>query len=129
MSWPRRIQDGGGLRSQFHHLVDIVPTLLEAAGLPVPKIVNGVDQQPMDGVSMVYTFDDADAPEARTTQYFEIMGTRGIYHDGWMACTYHDKVQWAPSPPHPFEDDRWESMTSMRISVRRTIWPQRSRSG
>ncbi|OOK77465.1 sulfatase family protein [Mycobacterium kansasii] len=109
VTWPQRINDGGGLRSQFHHVIDIAPTILEAAGIPAPVVVNGVPQQPHDGISLAYTFDDAAAPDRRRTQYFEIKGIRGIYHDDWMACTYHGKIQWQPGSKMPaFSDDRWE---------------------
>ncbi len=108
VSWPARIRDAGGLRSQFHHCVDIVPTILEAAGVPEPRIVNGVGQQPIEGVSMVYTFDDAAAPSRRTTQYFEIMGNRAIYHDGWVAASLR-AVPWeAFAPPGEVEESPWE---------------------
>ncbi|EUA12326.1 sulfatase family protein [Mycobacterium kansasii 732] len=109
VTWPQRINDGGGLRSQFHHVIDIAPTILEAAGIPAPVVVNGVPQQPYDGISLAYTFDDAAAQDRRRTQYFEIKGIRGIYRDDWMACTYHGKIQWQPGSKMPaFSDDRWE---------------------
>jgi arylsulfatase A-like enzyme len=85
MCWPARIKDKGGIRNQFHHVIDIVPTILEAAGLPEPVMVNGVAQRPIEGVSMAYTWDKANAPDRRTTQYFEMFGSRAIYHDGWIA--------------------------------------------
>lgn len=89
ISWPGHINDEGGIRTQFHHLIDIVPTILEVTGIPAPVMVDGVAQKPMDGVSMVYTFDkaNANAPSHRKTQYFEMFGNRAIYHDGWVACT------------------------------------------
>ena len=89
ISWPARIKDAGGIRSQFHHIIDIVPTILEAAGIKAPDMVDGIEQKPIEGVSMMYTFDkaNADAPSTRTTQYFEMAGNRGIYHDGWYANT------------------------------------------
>src|SRR5450432_3452941 len=89
ISWPARIKDAGAIRSQFHHVIDIVPTILEAAGLKAPETVNGIKQRPIEGVSMLYTFDHANAtaPSKHTTQYFEMAGNRGIYHDGWMANT------------------------------------------
>jgi arylsulfatase A-like enzyme len=108
ITWPKRIQDKGGLRSQFHHVIDIVPTIYEAAGISLPRQVNGVAQIPLDGASLVYSFHRKDAPSPRQTQYFEVMGTRGIYHNGWMASTYHNKIQWRPGPVPAFEDDRWE---------------------
>ena len=97
ISWPDRIADAGGLRSQFHHLIDIVPTVLEAAGIEAPERVNGVAQAAIEGVSMLYTFDHPDAPSTHTTQYFEILANRGIYHDGWMASCFHGRVPWVRS--------------------------------
>ncbi len=96
MSWPARIKDAGGIRSQFHHIIDIVPTILEATGIPAPVMVNGVAQKPIEGVSMAYTWDkaNADAPSARQTQYFEMFGNRGIYHEGWYACTTPPAAPW-----------------------------------
>lgn len=99
ISWPKRIKDKGGLRTQFHHVIDILPTVLETAGLPEPVKVNGFDQKPIEGVSMVYTFDDAEAPSRRTTQYFEIYARRAIYHDGWVAATTPKTAPWIPSEP------------------------------
>jgi arylsulfatase A-like enzyme len=89
ISWPGHIKDAGGIRTQFHHIIDIVPTILEAAGIKAPVIVNGIKQKPIEGVSMVYTFDskNAKAPSKRKTQYFEMFANRGIYHEGWYACT------------------------------------------
>ena len=107
ISWPRRIKDKGGLRSQFHHVIDVAPTVLEAAGLPEPTSVNGTTQRPMDGVSMVYTFDDAKATGTRTTQYFEMFGNRAIYHDGWVAATRHS-IPWVQASLPSFDQDRWE---------------------
>ncbi|MBI1816365.1 MAG: arylsulfatase [Deltaproteobacteria bacterium] len=89
MAWPARIRDKGGIRNQFHHVIDVVPTILEAVGVPEPVSVNGVAQKPIEGVSMAYTWDKANAkaPSKRTTQYFEMFGKRAIYHDGWIAST------------------------------------------
>ena len=104
IAWPARIKDAGGIRSQFHHMIDIVPTILEATGIPAPAMVNGVAQKPIEGVSMAYTWDkaNADAPSTRHTQYFEMFGNRGIYHDGWYACTTPPAAPWlmgtAPMP-------------------------------
>jgi arylsulfatase A-like enzyme len=97
ISWPKRIADAGGIRGQFHHVIDIVPTILEAAGIKAPETVDGIPQKPIEGVSMVYTFDkaNANAPSTRKTQYFEMLGLRGIYHDGWMASTTPPFVPWA----------------------------------
>ena len=96
IAWPNRIKDAGGIRSQFHHMIDIVPTILEATGIPAPVMVNGIAQKPIEGVSMAYTFDkaNADAPSKRVTQYFEMFGNRGIYHDGWYACTTPPQPPW-----------------------------------
>jgi arylsulfatase A-like enzyme len=107
--WPAGIGERGGLRHQWHHVIDVAPTILEAAGLPAPLIVDGAEQQPVDGVAMNYSFADARAADRHTTQYFEIRGSRGIYHDGWVACTVHRPTPWdlqAGEPP--FDDDRWE---------------------
>ena len=106
--WPDRIKAKGEVRSQFHHVIDIAPTALEAAGLPQPKRVDGIEQRPMDGVSMLYSATDSKAPDRRKTQYFEMFGNRGIYHDGWVACTRHS-IPWLMSAnPTPLNDDVWE---------------------
>lgn len=105
--WPKRFNGNGEVRSQFHHVVDVAPTALEAAGLPQPKVVNGVIQRPMDGVSMLYSTANASAPDRRKTQYFEMFGNRGIYHDGWVACTRHS-IPWLMVPLPPLKDDVWE---------------------
>lgn len=96
MSWPARIKDAGGLRTQFHHMIDIVPTILEATGIPAPAMVNGVAQKPIEGVSMAYSWDkaNANAPSTRHTQYFEMFGNRAIYHDGWIASTTPPAAPW-----------------------------------
>jgi arylsulfatase len=96
IAWPNRIKDTGGIRNQFHHMIDIVPTILEVTGIPAPVMVNGVAQKPIEGVSMSYTFDkaNANAPSTRRTQYFEMFGNRGIYHDGWYANTHPISPPW-----------------------------------
>jgi arylsulfatase A-like enzyme len=96
ISWPGHINDVGGVRRQFHHIIDIAPTILEAAGIPQPDTVDGIKQRPMDGVSMAYTWDkaNADAPSHRTTQYFEMLGNRAIYHEGWVAATTPATLPW-----------------------------------
>ena len=108
MNWPARIKNKGGLRSQFHHAIDIVPTILEVAGVSEPREVNGVTQKPIEGVSMVYTWDDAQAEGRRKTQYFEMFGNRAIYHDGWVAACRHGKLPWQTSGSSPFDNDAWE---------------------
>jgi arylsulfatase len=108
MSWPKRIKDRGGLRSQFHHVIDIAPTVLELAGIPEPREVNGVPQKPIEGVSMAYTFGDAKAPGQRVTQYFEMFGNRALYHDGWVAGCQHGRLPWVTSGSASFDDDTWE---------------------
>ncbi len=125
ISWPARIRDQGGIRHQFHHVVDIFPTILEAVGVPVPRQVNGVDQVPLAGVSMAYLFDKANAraPSQRRTQYFEMFAGRAIYHDGWIANRW-----WRPPgiPPPSGRRSRHTPGNSMifpRIPPRWSIWP------
>ena len=105
--WPARVKAKGEVRSQFTYVTDIAPTVLEAAGLPFPKSVNGTVQRPFDGTSMVYTFDQPNAKETHTTQYFEMFGNRGIYHDGWIAATRHS-IPWLMVPNPPLSKDVWE---------------------
>ena len=105
--WPKGIKAKGELRTQFHHVIDVAPTILEAAGLPEPKVVNGTPQRPMDGVSMVYSFDDAEAKDRHITQYFEMFGNRAMYHDGWFARTIH-RAPWEMKPRRPLAEDIWE---------------------
>lgn len=109
VSWPKRIKDKGGLRSQFTHCTDIAPTILEASGLPEPKEVNGVAQMPMHGVSFLSAFDYAKAPSRHTQQYFEILGNRAMYKDGWIACWRPDRIPWKLDPPTlaRFAPDKW----------------------
>ena len=97
ISWPGHIADVGGIRTQFHHMIDVVPTILEAAGVRAPDIVNGIKQKPIEGVSMAYTFDkaNANAPSKRDTQYFEMFANRAIYHDGWIAATTPPAAPWS----------------------------------
>jgi len=105
--WPRRIKARGEVRSQFHHVIDVAPTILEAAGLPEPRSVNGTVQKPIEGVSMAYTFDDPKAESRHKVQYFEIFGNRAIYADGWFAGTIH-RAPWEPKPRVALLEDRWE---------------------
>ena len=97
VSWPERITQRG-VRTQFTHCIDVGPTILKAVGIPEPDVVDGIEQEPMDGTSFVYTFDDANADECHTVQYFETMGNRAIYKDGWWACARLDKAPWDFSP-------------------------------
>jgi arylsulfatase A-like enzyme len=101
ISWPKMITDKGGIRNQFHHVIDIVPTILEATGIPQPEFVDGIKQSPIEGVSMLYTFDkkNADAPTTHKTQYFEMMADRAIYHDGWIASTKVIRAPWESFSP------------------------------
>ena len=117
VSWPERIKDAGALRSQFTHCIDIGPMILEAAGIPEPKVVDGIAQKPMEGTSFLYTFDDQSAAERHTVQYFEIYGNRAIYKDGWWAACMLDRIPWDASPPsiarfapgtYNPEQDTWE---------------------
>ncbi len=117
LSWPERIKRAGELRTQFTHCIDVGPTILEAAGIPQPKIVDGIEQKPMEGTSFVYTFDDAEAPERHTVQYFETVGNRAMYKDGWWAACKLDRIPWDLSQPtlarfapgtYDPEQDTWE---------------------
>jgi len=116
--WPKRIKDKGGLRTQFTHCIDVVPTILEAAGIPAPKQVDGIAQMPMHGTSFLYTFEDAKATSRHTQQYFEIFGNRAMYKDGWIACARLDRTPWqldpeqlkkfAPGSGWDPDKDKWE---------------------
>ncbi len=106
VSWPARITGDGGIRTQFHHVIDVAPTILEAAGIEEPVEVNGAEQTPMAGVSMEYSFADANAPGTRHTQYFETGGHRAIYHDGWVAASFHG-VPWELTGSVGFENNVW----------------------
>ena len=108
ISWPARIKQVGEVRSQFHHCIDLAPTILEAAHLDQPTEVNGVAQKPIEGVSMVYSFDDANAKGTRSTQYFEMFGNRAIYHDGWIATCRHGRLPWNNSGSADWSKDVWE---------------------
>jgi len=110
LSWPSRIADNGTLRTQFHHVVDVMPTILAAAGIEMPTHVNGLEQLPINGVSMLYTLDAPQAESLRTTQYFEMFGNRALYHDGWIASCYHGRVPWNRFGSFPFNgpEEKWE---------------------
>jgi arylsulfatase len=105
--WPKGFQAKGEIRTQFSHVNDVVPTILEATRLPAPKSINGVKQIPMDGVSMLYAIKDANAQERHTTQYFEIAGNRGIYHEGWLARVIH-RPAWRNKPLNTLQEDVWD---------------------
>ncbi|WP_165235924.1 arylsulfatase [Aquisphaera insulae] len=111
--WPKGFAARGEVRSQWHHVIDVAPTVLEAAGLPFPKSVNGTEQRPFEGVSLAYTFNDAKAADRHTTQYFEIVGNRAIYHDGWLARTIH-KAPWEARPRATVDKDAWELYDTRR---------------
>jgi arylsulfatase len=105
--WPAGIKVKNEIRPQFHHVIDVAPTIYEAVGVPAPRMVNGIEQRPLEGVSMGYTFESAAAPDKRRTQYFEMIGNRAIYHDGWFAGTIH-KAPWEAAPRRPLAEDVWE---------------------
>jgi arylsulfatase A-like enzyme len=134
ISWPGHITDAGGIRTQFHHIVDIVPTILEAAGIQAPATVNGITQKPIEGVSMTYTFDkaNANAPSKRDTQYFEMFANRGIYHDGWYACTTPPVPPWilGTAKLPEINDYKWELYNSdgFGVAARTAARDARSRS-
>jgi len=107
MHWPNGIKAKGEIRSQFHHVNDVAPTILEATHLPAPIMINGVQQIPMDGVSMLYATKNAAAKDQHNTQYFEMFGNRAIYHDGWMARVIH-MIPWQGKPLNTFQDEKWE---------------------
>ena len=118
VAWPNRIKAGGDLRTQFTHCIDIAPTILDLIGIPEPKVVDGIEQEPMDGTPFSYTLDDPDAAEQHTVQYFEMYGSRAIYKDGWWACARLDKLPWDFSPAtldkfrpgsgYDPDQDKWE---------------------
>lgn len=111
ISWPGHIKDKGGIRNQFHHVIDIVPTVLEVTGIKAPGTVNGVAQKPIEGVSLAYTFAEANAPSTHKTQYFEMMGDRALYHDGWILSTTPLRAPWVitgPTTQNPAMDFKWE---------------------
>ena len=107
VAWPDRIKDQGGIRDQFHHVIDVAPTILEAAKIPQPRVVNGVKQKPIEGVSMMYSFDDASAKGRHREQYFEMFGNRALYRDGWIAVARHGRLPWTVGS-YDFAKDTWE---------------------
>jgi len=106
--WPGGIAATGELRHQYHHCIDIVPTVLEAAGVQAPRFVNTVQQEPVEGFAMNYSFDAPDAPSTHATQYYEMLGNRGLYHDGWKVVTYHGRKPWENQAAWGFDEDHWE---------------------
>jgi arylsulfatase len=107
IQWPAGIKAKGELRSQFGHVIDIAPTVFEVTKIPAPKMVNGIEQDPIEGTSLAFTFDDANAPEKHTVQYFEMFGNRGVYQDGWYARTIH-RPAWRQKPDNTLQEDKWE---------------------
>jgi arylsulfatase len=110
VSWPKVIKDHGKMRSQFHHCIDVMPTLMEVVGIAEPKVVNGYIQRPIEGTSFAYTFakENAKAPSTRTQQYFEMFGNRAMYANGWMAACRHGRLPWETSGSSGFDEDVWE---------------------
>ena len=125
--WPNGIKAKGEVRSQFHHVIDVAPTILEAAGLPHPTIVNGIQQAPIEGVSMLYAFNDAKAAERHETQYFEMFCNRGIYHKGWTAVTRHGVPVARRLQAQRSTRTSGSSTTPTTTGRRRTIWRRRIR--
>jgi arylsulfatase len=108
ISWPKHMKQPGEVRSQFTSVIDIAPTILEAAGVKAPTMINGMKQTPIEGTSLVYTFDDAKAPTRHTTQYFEMIGNRGVYDNGWVACTTPRRLPWQAATDSSPDDFQWE---------------------
>ncbi|MGV0738746.1 arylsulfatase [Mycobacterium syngnathidarum] len=108
VSWPEKIAEHGAVRSQFHHVIDVLPTLLEVVGVREPVEVNGYIQRPIEGVSFAYSFADGAAKSTRDKQYFEMMGNRAMYHDGWIACVRHGRLPWETAGTFSYDDDKWE---------------------
>jgi len=110
ISWPKKIRDAGALRTQFHHVIDIAPTIYEIAGITAPTHVNGIEQMPIHGTSMQYSFDSANKPSTHPSQYFEILGNRALYHDGWIASCFHGRLPWIRLQGFEFDgpQERWE---------------------
>jgi arylsulfatase len=110
--WPEGIRTKGEIRSQFSHVIDIAPTIYEIANIPAPKMVNGIEQAPIEGTSIVYSFGDVAAKERHTTQYFEMFGNRSVYYEGWLARTIH-RAPWMYQPLQTLQDDKWELYNTM----------------
>ena len=108
LSWPDYVADAGSTRFQFHHVIDVAPTILDVIGITEPAIVDGVSQKPIEGVSMAYTFDQPQASSTHATQYFEMLGNRALYHEGWMASCRHGRLPWMTKGTADFADDKWE---------------------
>ena len=126
--WPKGIKAKGEIRDQFHHVIDVVPTILEACKIPEPKVVNGIAQKPIEGVSMLYSFDDAKAKSKRTTQYFELATNRAIYHDGWVACSRYGYPWITAGKGDGFPQGPVGALQHRRTtSARRSISPRRNR--
>jgi arylsulfatase len=106
--WPKGIKDKGKIRTQFHHAIDLVPTILEAIGIESPAQIGGYTQAPIEGVSMLYSFNNANAPSTKQVQYFEMLGNRGIWYKGWKAVTFHGQLPWENKPKWTFDEDKWE---------------------
>jgi arylsulfatase A-like enzyme len=106
--WPKGIKDKGKIRTQFHHAIDVVPTILEAIGVEPPSQIGGYTQAPIEGVSMLYSFNDANAPTTKQVQYFEMVGNRGIWYKGWKAVTFHGRLPWENKAKWSFDEDKWE---------------------
>ena len=125
--WPNGIKAKGEIRSQFHHVIDVAPTILEAAGLPHPTIVNSIQQAPIEGVSMLYAFNDAKAAERHETQYFEMFCNRGIYHKGWTAVTRHG-VPWVGAYKRALRRGRLGALRHQhRLDAVEATWRRRTR--
>ena len=106
--WPKGIREKGKIRSQFHHAVDIVPTIIEAIGIEAPTQIGGHTQAPIEGVSMFYNFNDGNAPTQKQVQYFEMLGNRGIWYKGWRAVTFHGRLPWESQANGGLIEDKWE---------------------
>jgi arylsulfatase len=106
--WPKGIRDKGKIRTQFHHSIDIVPTILEAIGVDPPSQIGGYTQAPIEGASMFYSFNDSDSPSTKQVQYFEMLGNRGIWYKGWKAVTFHGRLPWESEAKWSFDEDKWE---------------------